>query len=324
MRFLLRRLCHSAVLLLGVSLLSFFFLQLAPGSFFDEMRLNPQISRQTVTHLYSYYGLDRPLPVRYLLWLCSVAKGEWGISFAYNTPVAPLIFARARNTLLLTGAATTLSWLIALPAGVMVAAMRQRHRWIDHAATLTTTCLLIIPDLLLALGVLRIAVHTRWFHAGGMISTESAPGVWDRLVDLARHLVAPLVVLVLGSLPILFRHIRAAMADTLESPYVKATQAHGIYDLRLLFRHVLPAAAVPLIPLFGLSLGSLLSASLLVEVVMNWPGLGPLLVEAIMSRDVYVVIGAVMFSAIFLIGGMLMADIVLFLVDPRIRTEGLA
>jgi peptide/nickel transport system permease protein len=324
-KFLARRFLHSLALVFGVSLLSFAFLQLAPGSFFDDMQLNPQISRQTVAQLYRHYGLDKPLPVRYLDWLRSVAKGECGISFAYNTPVAPLILTRSRNTLLLTGTATLISWLIALPAGVLAAAASRRRHWVDFATGLTTTFLLVIPDLLFALGVLWIAVNTRWVYAGGMLSPESANSdFWHGLADIALHLIAPVLVLVLGSLPVLFRHVRAAMVDILNSPYIRAIRAHGISDLRVLFRHALPAAAAPLISLFGLSLGTLLSGSLVVEVVMNWPGLGPLLLEAILARDVFVVIGAVMFSAVFLIGGMLAADILLFVADPRIRTEGLA
>jgi peptide/nickel transport system permease protein len=325
MRFLARRLLHSFVLLFGVSVLSFVFLQLAPGNFFDEMRLNPQISRATVSALYRQYGMDRPLPVRYLSWLKSVSRGDWGISFAYNTPVAPLILARSGNTLFLTGAAMLLSWMIALPAGILTAAARQRRPWIDRAGSFLTTCLLVTPDLLLSLGVLWIAVRTHWFHAGGMSSPESAAQLaWEHLKDRALHLIGPLVVLVLGSLPVLVRHIRAAMLDALDLPCIRAVEAHGISRLRILFRHALPASASPIISLFGLSLGSLLSASLLIEVIMNWPGLGPLLLEAILARDVYVVIGAVMFSGIFLVGGMLLADVLLFLFDPRIRTEALA
>jgi peptide/nickel transport system permease protein len=325
MQFIIRRLTHGFFLLLGVSLLSFFFLQLAPGNFFDEMRLNPQISPRTIADLHRQYGMDKPLPERYLSWLKSVAKGDWGFSFAYNSPVVPLILARSVNTLLLTGTATLLSWMIALPAGILCAAARRRQPWIDQATHLLTTLLLITPDLLLALCVLWVAIHSHWIHAGGMSSpalTDS--NVWDHLKDLASHLTGPLIVLVLGSQPVLLRHIRASMLDALDMPSIRAAEAHGISRRRILFRHALPAAGAPLISLFGFSLGSLLSASLLVEVVMNWPGLGPLLLEAILARDVYVVIAAVMFSALFLVGGMLISDILLFIVDPRIRTEGLA
>jgi peptide/nickel transport system permease protein len=140
----------------------------------------------------------------------------------------------------------------------------------------------------------------------------------------AVHLVLPVAVLVLGSLPILLRHTRAAVLEVLDSPYVRAARGHGISPWRILFRHALPAAINPLVSLFGFSLGSLLSASLLTEVVMSWPGLGPLLLEAVLARDIYVVIGAVVLSTIFLVFGTLLADFLLFAADPRIRTEGVA
>jgi peptide/nickel transport system permease protein len=321
MRYLARRFVHAAFLLVGVSILSFLLLQLAPGNFFDEMRLNPQISNETITRLYRQYGMDRSLPVRYGCWLKSAAKGEWGISLAYNTPVAPLIWTRASNTLLLTGSATALSWAIALSWGAYSA--DRRHGLVDHAGTLVASVLLVTPDLLLALAFLWIAVHTRWFPAGGMLTPASTDKTWSGMKDLLLHLVGPVAVLVLGSLPALLRHVRAAMLEVLDSPFIRAMKAHGISRPRVLFRHALPAAAAPLIGLFGLSLGSLLSASLLIEVIMNWPGLGPLLLEAILARDLYVVIGAVMFSAFLLIAGTLISDLLLLAADPRVRQENL-
>lgn len=324
MKFLARRLFHSFLMLFGVSLLSFVFLQLAPGSFFDEMRLNPRISSQAIDQLYKQYGLDKPLPLRYLTWIRSVAKGDCGISLAYNSPVAPLILARSENTLLLTGSAALLSWMIALPVGILSAGARRRHRWFDRSCTLATTVLLVVPDLLLALGFLWIALHTQWLPAGRMTS----PGLaeqdrWTHMRDIALHMTAPLSVLVLTSLPLLVRHIRAAMIDALELPCIGALHAHGVTSRRILW-NALRIASAPLVSLFGLSLASLLSASLLVEVVMNWPGLGPLLLDAITSHDVNVVIGSVMLSAIFLVGGMLFSDVFLFLADPRIRSEAVA
>jgi len=322
MRFLARRILHSIFLLLGISLLSFTFLQLAPGNFFDDMRLNPQISSDTLARLQKQYGLSRPFAGRYLSWVESGAKGDWGISFAYNVPVAPLIWSRARNTVLLSASAMLLSWMIALPIGILSAGTR--YRWFDHAISATTSFLLVIPDLLLALGFLWLALRTHWFPAGGMESVKLSSADAGSFKDIALHLIAPLSVLVIGSLPVLFLHIRAAIIEAQQEPYIRSAQSHGISSMRILFRHALPSAAAPLTSLFGFSLASLLSASLLVEVVMNWPGLGPLLLEAILARDVYVVIGSVMFSALFLIGGMLVADFLLFAIDPRIRTQGLA
>jgi peptide/nickel transport system permease protein len=143
----------------------------------------------------------------------------------------------------------------------------------------------------------------------------------ERVLDVAWHLVLPVAVLVLGMLPILVRHVRASMAEAIDSPFALSARAQGISRRRLLFRHLLPAAANPLISLFGFSLGTLLSASLLIEVVMGWPGLGPLFLEAIMARDFALVLAVVMLSASFLVVGNLLADILLYRMDPRIRMK---
>jgi peptide/nickel transport system permease protein len=320
MRYLGRRLLHALFLLLGVSLLSFLFTELAPGDYLAEMRLNPQISPETLAGLRSQYGLDRPLPARYVYWAKSVFKGEFGFSFAYNTPVAPLLWARARNTLLLTALATVLAWMLAVPLGVWSAA--RAGEFADRACTAGATLLLALPDIVLALVFLLLAVRTGLFPAGGMVSVNAGVMSWWRqILDFAHHLVLPLTVLVLGSLPTLVRHIRARMIEVLQSPFIQAARSHGIPRQRLLFMHALPAALNPLIGLFGFSIAGLLSGSLLVEVVMSWPGLGPLLLEAILARDIYVVIGGVIFSTMFLVAGMIISDVLLFASDPRIRRE---
>jgi len=319
MRFLAGRLLHGLFLLFGVSVLSFLFVALAPGSFLDEMRLSPQISPETVAALRAQYGLDRPLPVRYARWVRSVLRGELGFSFAYNTPAAPLLRVRARNTLVLTGSATLLAWATAIPIGVWAAA--RKGRVVDQLTTASATALLAVPDLLLALGLLLLAVRTGWFPTGGMVSLGfEALGFGAKVKDAARHLTLPVVTLVVGTLPVLVKHVRAALIEVLDSAFLRAARGHGIPRRRLLFRYALPAAANPLISLFGFSVGALLSTSLLVEVVMSWPGLGPLLLEAILARDLYLVIGAVMFSTVFLLAGNLLADVLLYANDPRIRT----
>ncbi len=295
-------------------------IELAPGDFFAEMRLNPQLSAETLAGLRQQYGLDQPLPVRYLHWARSVARGEFGFSFAYNTPVAPLLWSRARNTLLLTVPAVLFAWLIAVPIGVGSAA--RQGKWGDRIASSGITALLAIPELLLALGFLLISLRTGYLPTGGMLSVGfSELGWWEKFKDVTAHLAIPVAVLTLGSLPILVRHVRATMLEVLQSPFINAARAHGISSRRLLFRHVLPAALNPLISLFGFSIAGLLSASLLVEVVVSWPGLGPLLFEAILGRDLYVVIGAILFSTMFLVVGTLVSDLLLFAADPRIRAQ---
>jgi peptide/nickel transport system permease protein len=320
MRYLVRRALQAAFLLLGVSLLTFLFSALAPGNYFDEMRLNPQVSLQTVSAWRAQYQLDRPLPVRYARWVSSLLHGEMGYSFAYNSPVAPLLWIRARNTLLLTLTATLIAWAIALPLGVWSAATA--GRWPDRVFSWATASLLVIPDLVLALGLLIVAVRSGWFPTGGLVSVGFETfSLFGKVRDLAAHMALPVAALVLSSLPILVRHVRAAVAEVLGAPFLRAAEGHGIPRRRLLYRYALGAAANPLISLFGFSIGALLSGSLLVEVVMSWPGLGPLLLEAILARDLYVVIGGVLLSTIFLVGGNFVADVLLYWADPRIRAE---
>ena len=320
MRYLLRRLGHAFFLLSSVSILTFLFAGLAPGNYFDEMRLNPQIAPETVAALRAQYQLDRPLPVRYVSWLNSVIHGEMGFSFAYNSAVAPLLIARARNTLLLTITATLLAWGIALPLGVWSA--ERLGCWPDRLLSWGTAALLVIPDLGLVLGLLVLDVKTNWFPVGGMaaVDFEDLSPV-HKIRDLALHMTLPVVALVLSVLPLLVRHVRAAVADVLQAPFLLAARGHGISRRTLLYRYALSAAANPLISLFGFSIGGLLSGSLLIEVVMSWPGVGPLLLEAILGRDIFVVIGGVLFSTLFLVGGNFLADMLLYWVDPRIRTE---
>jgi len=310
-------------LLVGVSILAFLFTTLAPGSYFDEMRLNPQIAPETVAALRAQYGVDRPLPVRYASWVNSVIHGEMGFSFAYNSPVAPLLLGRARNTLLLTITATLLAWAISLPLGVWSAA--RLGRLPDRLFSWGTAALMVIPDLALALGLLVFAVRSGWFPTGGMASVDfETLSPLNKLRDLALHMILPVTALVLSALPLLVRHVRAAVADVLNAPFLLAAAGHGIPRRTLLYRYALPVAANPLISLFGFSIGALLSGSLLIEVVMSWPGLGPLLLEAILARDLYVVVGGILFSTFFLVGGNLLADLLLFWADPRIRTESSA
>jgi len=320
MRFFLRRLGHAFLLLVGVSILAFLFATLAPGNYFDEMRLNPQISPETVAALRAQYQLDRPLPIRYASWVNSVLHGQMGFSFAYNTPAAPILFVRARNTLLLTITATLIAWGIALPLGVWSA--ERFGRLPDRLLSWATAALLVIPDLVLALGLLVLAVRTGWFPTGGMTSLDFASlPLGGKLRDLTMHMTLPVAALVLSALPLLIRHVRAAVAEVLNAPFILAAKGHGIPRRTLLYRYALRAAANPLISLFGFSIGALLSCSLLVEVVMSWPGLGPLLLESILSRDLYVVIDGVLLSAFFLVSGNFVADMLLYWADPRIRTE---
>jgi len=320
MRYIARRLLHAILLLVGVSVLTFVFSELAPGNFFDDMKLNPQISPQTAVALKTQYGLDQPLYVRYGRWVHSLTKGQMGFSFAYDADAMPLIWSRARNTLLLTITSLFMAWAIAILLGTWSATRAGRVE--DKTLVATSSVLLSMPELVVALLLLVIAVRTRAFPIGGMTTLDAEHlGFAARLRDLVLHMAIPVTVLVLGTVPVLFRHVRASMLEVLDAPFIQAARANGIHGRMLLFQQALPAAANPLISLFGISVAGLLSGSLLVEVITGWPGLGPLVLDAIMNRDIYVVIGAVMLSTVFLIAGTLVADLALVACDPRIRAE---
>jgi peptide/nickel transport system permease protein len=297
-RYLLRRLLHAAFLIAGISVLSFVLFELAPGDFLGEAQINPQLSAATVAALRAQYGLNKSLPQKYFHWLGSVADGSFGVSFSYNLPVSTLLLPRARKTLELASASLVLSWIIALPLGVWSA--RCRGRWLDRVVGVAIAVLLGLPDLVLACLVLFLAVRFGWYRAGDP--------------------TLPIIVLVMAALPLLVRHIRSAVLDVAQAPHVRAARAHGIHGSELWFRWLLPAAANPLASLFGLSIAGLMSSSLLVESVLGWPGLGPLFLEAIAARDLYLVIGPVVLSAVFLVAGVLIGDLLLFASDPRIRS----
>jgi peptide/nickel transport system permease protein len=320
-KYSLRRAIRAVLLLLGVSVLCFLLTEMAPGSFFDEMRLNPQVSPETILALQTRYGLDQPLLLRYAHWLKAAVRGDLGFSIAYNSPVGPLLWSRALNTLLLAIVAMLLTWLVGVPLGVWSAA--RRGRWLDRIIETSNSLLISIPEIVIAIGLLALAVRWRTVPVGGMISMgqEELSG-WGKFQDLLRHLLLPTAILVLAGMAVVIRHVRASVAEVLEASYVRAARGLGIGQARLLFRHVLPVAASPAISLFGFSIASLLSGSLLVEVATGWPGLGPLLLEATLARDLYLVIGGIIFSALFLVAGNFIADLLLMASDPRIRTGG--
>ena len=318
-RYLVRRLRHSVLLFVAISVLAFAISQLAPGTFLDEMRLNRQMSAQTIDSLRVQYGLDRPLPVRYLRWLASVATGEFGYSLAYNMPVSKLLWARMQNTLLLGTTAMLIGWALAVPLGIW-AAFRPRS-WVDRSSSAVATLLLGTPELALAMLFMLGAAHFGILPAGGMTSLHSEQTRWLAIADVVRHLVMPSVVLALASAPILLRHIRAAMLEAWNSPFVQAAKGHGVGNNRLLLRHALPVAANPLISLFGLSLAGLISGSFLIEVITGWPGLGPLFINAVFARDLHVVIAVVMLFSVLLVLANLAGDLLLYAADPRVRAE---
>jgi peptide/nickel transport system permease protein len=309
---------RALLLLACVSFLAFAAVDRAPGDPLGDLRLDPRVSPATIARLRAQRWLDRPLPVRYAAWVRSVAAGDFGDSAIYGEPVRVVLAPRAARTLLLTGLATALAWCCALPLGAWAAATR--GGLVDRLIGAGSSLVAGVPDVLLALVALWLAVGTGWFPAGGASSLDAElAGGLARWRDAAWHLVLPVAVLTLVLLPVLVRHVRTATLAALHTPALVAARARGVGGGRLVRRHALRLAAPSLAALAGLSLAGLLSGSLAVEVIMGWPGLGPLLLEATLARDAALVVAASTAAAALLAIGTLAGDALAWLFEPRLR-----
>ena len=317
--YVLRRLLQTIPLLLGISALTFLLLKLAPGDFLSTMAENPQISAATLDQMRHNFGLDRPWHVQYLLYLRNVfLHFDFGQSFAYHRPVFAVLRDGLLNTLLLAGAGLVVTWGLAIPLGV-AAAVRQ-YSWTDRSLSFLAFLWLSIPEVLSGLLLLLLAAVTGWFPVGSMHDRAFEDfGTLRRVTDLLWHLALPALVVGLVPLAGRMRQMRASLLDVLRLDYVTTARAKGLDERAVVFKHALRNALNPMITLFGFTIGSLLSGSIVVESIFSWPGLGSLTIEALQTHDQYVVLGAVLVASTMLVLGNLAADLLLAVADPRIR-----
>ncbi len=319
--FLARRLVQTIPLLFGLSALTFLLLRLVPGDFLSTLGENPTISAETLDAMRRQFGLDRPWFVQYLLYVREVfLHHNLGESFSRHQPVFTVLREGLGNTLLLSTAGALVTWGLALPLGVWAAA---RHRTVvDRGLSLAAFATLSVPEVVSGLLLLLLAARTGWFPIGGMRSAAwDEMGAAARALDLLHHLTLPALVVGLVPLAGRMRQMRASMLDSMRLDFVTAARARGLGEGSVLIRHVLRNALNPLITMFGLTLGSLLSGSLVAEVMFSWPGLGRITLEALLARDPYLVMGAVLTGAVVLVAGNLVADVLLAIADPRIVHE---
>jgi len=318
--FVLKRLLHMIPLLLGVSLLTFLLMSLAPGDFFTTLSQNPQISPDTIARLKAQFHLDKPWYVQYFFWLKNILSGDFGYSMAYKIPATALIFQRLWNTFLLSFIALIIAWGIAIPLGVSAAV--KKDSWIDRGSSLVAFVGLSISEILLALLALWVAAATGWFPIGG---AESPLHDWmtpmQQFFDFAHHLILPAIVLAASDLAGIMRQMRSNLLDTLRAEYVTAARARGLGEGRVIYKHALRNAINPLLTIFGYSLSNLLSGAFIVENIMAWPGLGRLTMEAFFAKDSYLVVDCVVMATALLVIGNFIADILLAWSDPRIRLK---
>lgn len=315
--YVFKRILQTIPLLLLVSLISFFLIRIAPVDPLAELRLNPSITQETLDYEVQRLGLDKPIIVQYGKWLWSFLQGDLGICTTGERVIDKLM-ERIPNTLLLTSCVIFFTWLVGIPLGI-IAALNWRKP-IDRLLTIFSSIGMAIPSFFFALLLLIFAVKTGWFPTGGLTSynySELSP--IGKFLDIAHHLVLPVLVLFTISLSGLQRQMRGNLLDVLESDYVKFARAKGLSETKVIYKHALRNAINPMVTLLGFEFASLLSGAALTEFVFQYPGLGRLILEAVMKSDINLVMASLMIGTVMLVLGNLLADILLKLVDPRVE-----
>jgi peptide/nickel transport system permease protein len=320
LRHIVRRLFHLIPMLLGITMISFLIIQLSPGDFLAEIRLNPIVSQQTVDQMRRNFGLDQPLHIQYLRWLWNAIRLDFGYSFAFQVPVIWLIGSRLMNSVILNLLAFVIAWAIAVPLGIYTA--QRQYSLADNSLSFTGYVGISTPTFFSGLFLLFLAFKTGWFPIGGMTSIDHdfLPW-WGRMLDVAHHLLLPVLVVGVFGFAGLMRQMRASLLEVLRQDYVRTARAKGLAERTVINKHAVRNALNPLITIFGFSLGGLLSGSAILENVMGWPGIGKLIVDATIQKDLYVVMASLVIGSLTLIGGNLVADVLLALSDPRIRYD---
>jgi len=322
---ILRRLLILIPFLFFISLMSFIIIQLPPGNFVETYIHNLESQGGTVNdaqkaQLMAQYGLDKPLPAQYIQWISNIVlRGDFGDSFRYNEPVANILAERVPRTIAISLASILLTWAIAVPLGIL-SALKQYSVW-DYLIAFVTFVGLSIPSFLLAL-VLMYVVYTKtgWFVTG-LFSPDfrNAPWSIERVIDLLKNIWLPLLVLPLTSAGGIIRVLRASLLDELQKQYVTTARAKGLREWRLILRYPVRIAINPLISTIGWTLPAVVGGEIVVSKVLNLPTTGPVLLDAIKAQDMYLAGAIILILSSLTIIGTLLSDILLALVDPRIR-----
>lgn len=315
-RYIFRRLAQAIPLLIGVSVIAFGMMHLAPGGPLAVYTLNPTITAQDIDRIKTIFGLDQPLYIQYAKWAWGMFTGNWGNTFFGGRPVADVIFERMPATFLLMGSAMALAVLLGMAIGMLGAF--KRYSVFDYLATTGAMVALSFPTFWFGLMMIYIfSLKLSWFPSGGMFTL----GGDEDALDLLRHLVLPTVVLALVLVAQWSRYTRSSFLEVINQDYIRTAKSKGLKKVRILFRHALPNTLAPLIALAGVQLPWLFSGALVAETIFGWPGMGRLFVDALTMKEYPVLMGMVMVTAVAVIIGNLLADLANAAIDPRIRLD---
>lgn len=325
-KYILRRVLGMVPTLAVISVLVFIVIQLPEGDIVTSTvgqleATGVDMSDDRIESLRAQYNLDQPLPIQYLYWIGNFITGDMGFSYLYAQPVNELVWERLGYTLLISIGALLFTWLLALPIGIY-SAVRQ-YSTADYAFTTVGLIGLATPNFLIALILMYLGYNWFGLSFGGLFSPEyiNAPWSWARFTDLLAHLWIPVIVIGTSGMAITMRLMRANLLDELEKPYVTTARAKGVPPLKLLLKYPVRLAINPFISTIGLLLPTLISGEAIVAVVLNLPTTGPLLIQSLITQDMYLAGSLIMLLSVLTVIGMLLSDLLLAWVDPRIRYE---
>ena len=327
--YLIRRVIYMILLLAVLTFVSFVIIELPPGDFLATMIMNMRnrgltVSEEEIRNLERFYGLDQPMYQRYFKWVINLMKGNMGYSLQWNRPVNDLIGDRFLLTVSITLATLVFVYVVAVPIGIYSATHQYSPG--DYIATVFGFVGLATPNFLLALLLMFLFVkYTNW-SVGGLFTFEYQLAPWSigKIIDLLKHLPIPLVVIGTAGTAGLIRVLRGTLLDELSKQYVTTARAKGVHETRLLFRYPVRIAINPVISGIGGILPALVSGETLTAIVLSLPTIGPLLLQALQAQDMYLAGSMIMLLGALSMVGTLISDILLVIVDPRIRFDARA
>lgn len=317
LNYILRRILIAVPVLIGISVIVFALVHLQPGDPYVSM-IDPSASPEEKRRLLEQVGYFDPIWVKYVRWAGRVLLGDFGYSIQYGAPVTQVIGARLGNTALLAGTALSITLIVSIPLGLWIGLRRNWH--VDILLSLVSFVIVSIPAFFLAMVLIKVfAANLRWLPSGGAVTVGAGYNGLDHVLDVARYLVLPAIVLALGNIAIMSRYLRGAVSDLADQDFVRALFAKGLSRRQVIVPHLLRNGAKPLITMIGLEIPVLFSTTLLTETVFNWPGVGRLNYEAAQNRDYALLMGIILMLAFITVLVNLVTDILYSLVDPRVR-----
>lgn len=316
----LRRLLGMIPTILIISVVCFAVIKLQPGNFTDQYLEDPRFTRETADAIRRQLGLDQPAAVQYGRWLWGVvSRFDFGYSFFQNRPVTSVIGELLGWTVLISGLTLLVSWLVAVPLGIYTAF--NRNGLGAQIANFLGYVGLAIPDFLASLLLVALVLRLGGTNVGGILSSQyiDAPWSWPKVLDLLNHLWIPVIAIGLEGVAGLMRQMRASMLDVLTQDYVRTAKAKGLPQQKVIWRHAVRNAINPMISLAGLSLPALISGTIVASIVLNLPTIGPMLYTSLLNKDQYMALTLLMMSAVLLLLGNLLSDLLLAWSDPRVR-----